>query len=51
MPYGTVLFYQFSKNEKNIDKLMNEIITDIDIQLSIADMDNTKLISLYFSQE
>lgn len=44
-------YKNYFKNEKNIDKLMNEIITDIDIQLSIADMDNTKLISLYFSQE
>lgn len=44
-------YKNYFKNEKNIDKLMNEIITNIDIQLSIADMDNTKLISLYFSQE
>ena len=44
-------YKNYFKNEKNIDKLMNEIITEIDIQLTIADMDNTKLISTYFPQE
>ena len=44
-------YKNYFKNEKDIDALLHEVITNIDIQLDIADTDNTKLISRYFVQK
>ncbi|WP_218975670.1 AIPR family protein [Campylobacter sp. RM16192] len=41
-------YKNYFKNENDIDELMNEVITNIDIQLDIADIDIGKLISQYF---
>ena len=44
-------YKNYFKNENDIDKLMDEVITHIDIQLDIAEKTPAKLIESYLTQE